>query len=263
MENKDTQIVPEKKSKLGLVLNIVSIVVAVIAVITMVLVIFTTQAEGQKGKPVFGMRSFIVLSNSMAESDDPNDKTFKANDLIFVKEVTDYSTIKVGDVITYISQEPESLYQVVTHKVLEVKVNNGQYVFVTYGTTNGWETVKGNGELDEAKTEEVEGNNLLYGKKVGQIGSVGTVLNFLRKPVGYAVCVGIPFVAIMVMQAINTIRLVGSYKKIKHDEEFKEKDEENALLKAQLEALRAQMNLGATTVEPLETEQSVNPEQTE
>ena len=262
MENKDTQTVP-KKNKVGLILNIVSIVVAVIAVITMVLVIFTTQATGQKGTPVFGMRSFIVLSNSMAESDDPNDDTFKANDLIFVKEVTDYSTIKVGDVITYQSAKAESMGQIVTHKVLEViKTGTGAYKFVTYGTTNGWETVKGNGISDPAKTETVN-QSFVIGKKVGQIGGVGSVLTFLRKPIGYAICVGIPFVVIMVMQAINTIRLVGGYRKIKHDEEFKAKDDENALLKAQLEALRAQMNLGATTVEPLETEQSVNPEQTE
>jgi signal peptidase I len=243
MAKQDAIKVPEKKSKVGLILNIVSIVVAVIAVIMMVTVMFTTQSAKENGKPIFGTYSMIVLSDSMSVSDEPDGETFKVNDLIFAKEVSDFSKIKKGDIITYQSRKLESMGQRVTHKVLSVRkeqLENGSYyyVFTTYGTTNGWS--RPDGTIDPAKTENVAQDHIL-GVYTGKIAGVGTVLNFLRKPLGYAICVGLPFVAIMVMQAINTIRLVGSYRKSKTDDKVKAMDDENALLKAQLEALQAQM----------------------
>ena len=73
------------------------------------------------------------MSKSQISKDEPI--FFNKDDLIFIKEVSDVSTIEVGDVITFVSYNTESKGKTVSHKVRSIKTSaNGSILgFETYG----------------------------------------------------------------------------------------------------------------------------------
>ena len=80
-------------------------------------------------RSLFGYKAFIVLTDSMAKTD------FAAGDLVLVKEV-DPDTLKPGDIISYISRDPQNNGKTVTHKIRQRTTDAyGAPGFITYGTT--------------------------------------------------------------------------------------------------------------------------------
>lgn len=80
---------------------------------------------------------------------------FDAGDLVLVKEVKDYSTLKEGDIISYISQNTENYGEVVTHKIRRITTDvSGEPGFITYGTTT---IVFGGLDADPVKRQEQYG----------------------------------------------------------------------------------------------------------
>ena len=67
----------------------------------MVFTIVSVNTFDRNDRDLFGYRCYIVVSDSMSKTD------FNAGDLILVKEV-DPTTLQVGDIISYQSQNAEN-----------------------------------------------------------------------------------------------------------------------------------------------------------
>lgn len=208
--------------------TIVWLVVA-LAVFMMIFTVISVTTFNRNDRNLFGYKAYIVNSDSMAATD------FDAGDLIFVKEV-DASTLKEGDIITYISQNSESFGEVITHKIRRLTTDaQGNPGFVTYGTTT---------DVDDATIVTYP---YVMGKYESHLNGVGTFFNFLKTPQGYIVCIFVPFMLLILYQGLNCIRLFRRYKQEQTEELEAEKAmieaerAESAKMMAELQALKAQL----------------------
>ena len=107
---------------------------------------------------MLGYKPFIVLSGSM-------ESELYKGDLAIVKNV-DANTLKENDIIAFRDKED----YVVTHRIIEIKNNNGKKEFVTKGDNNNTED---SGTVSLAEVE---------GKYIGKISGCGNVLLVMQKP---------------------------------------------------------------------------------
>ena len=195
----------------------------------MIFTVISVTTFNRNDRDLFGYKAYIVNSDSMAATD------FDAGDLIFVKEV-DASTLKEGDIITYISQNSESFGEVITHKIRSLTTDaQGNPGFITYGTTT---------DVDDTTIVTYP---YVMGKYESHLNGVGTFFNFLKTPQGYIVCIFVPFMLLILYQGINCIRLFRRYKQEQTEELEAEKAKieaeraESAKMMAELQALKAQL----------------------
>ena len=99
-----TQATPKKV--LGVIKTVLVWIVLVVSVFMMVFTIISKLTFNQADRNVLGYKFMIVLSDSMSKTH------FDAGDVVIVKEV-DKSTLKEGDVISFISQNEESFGQTI------------------------------------------------------------------------------------------------------------------------------------------------------
>ena len=81
-------------------------------------------AESGDWKPPL-YNAYIIVSQSMTP-------VIKVNDAIITKRVSG-NDINVGDVVTYLSENPQYPGIMITHRVIEKNQVNGEYYFVTKG----------------------------------------------------------------------------------------------------------------------------------
>ena len=186
-------------------------IVVVVAVLMMVFTIVSVNTFDRNDRDIFGVRCYIVLSDSMSATD------FDAGDLVLVKEV-DPTTLQVGDIIAYQSQNSENYGATVTHKIrAKTTDKNGNPGFITYGTTTG---------VDD---ETIVTYPFILGKYQMALPQVGTFFQFLRTPQGYIICILIPFLLLIIYQGLNCVKIFKMYK-----------SEQMAELKAEKDALEEQ-----------------------
>ena len=168
--------------------------VVLLAVCMMIFTIISVTTFNRNDRSLFGYKAYVVTSDSMSKTD------FDAGDLILVKQV-DPATLKEGDIITYMSQNPESFGETITHKIRSLTTDaNGNPGFITYGTTT---------ETDDATIVTYP---YVLGKYEKAVPSIGTFFNFLKTTQGYFVCIFIPFMVLILYQGLNCIRLFRRYK---------------------------------------------------
>lgn len=203
--------------------------IVALAVFMMIFTVISVNTFNRNDRNLFGYRAYIVNSDSMSKTD------FSAGSLIFVKQV-DPSTLKEGDIITYISQSSDNYGANITHKIRRLTTDaQGNPGFVTYGTTTG---------IDD---DIIVTYPYVMGKYEGHLNGVGTFFNFLKTPQGYMVCIFVPFMLLILNQGINTISLFRRYKKEQMEELMAEKAQieaeraESARMMEELMALKAQL----------------------
>lgn len=203
--------------------------VVALAVFMMIFTVVSVTTFNRNDRNLFGYKAYIVNSDSMAATD------FKAGDLILVKQV-DVSTLLAGDVIAFISQDPNSFGETVTHKIRRKTTDaEGNPGFVTYGTTTN---------VDD---KIVVTYPYVLGKYEIRLAGVGTFFNFLKTTQGYIVCIFVPFMLLILYQGVNFIRLFRRYKKEQMEEMQAERDKieaeraESAKMLEELQALKAQL----------------------
>lgn len=201
----------------------------VFAVGIMIFTIISVNTFNQNDRNIFGYKAFVVRTDSMAKTD------FDAGDLILVREV-DPTTLVEGDIISFISTNPDSYGETVTHKIRRKTVDaDGEAAFVTYGTTT------------DTDDETLVSYSFVVGKYQGKIPKLGSFFMFLKEPQGYIMFIFIPFLALIVYQGINTILLFRRYRREQIEELEREKAriaaerEQAAKMMRELEELRAQM----------------------
>ena len=203
--------------------------VVALAVSMMIFTVVSVTTFNRNDRALFGYKMYIVNSDSMAKTD------FNAGDLIFAKEV-DPSTLKEGDIITYMSQNTASFGETVTHKIRKVTTDaEGNAGFITYGTTTGKDD------------ETIVTYPYVLGKYQGKIAGLGTFFNFLKTPPGYFVCIFTPFMLIIVYEGVKFFNLFRRYKKEQLEEmeaeraKIEEERAANAKMLEELQALKAQL----------------------
>lgn len=173
---------------------LVGLVVAM-AICMMIFTLVTVLTCNQTERSLFGYKGFIVRSDSMSATD------FNAGDLILVKEV-DPSTLQEGDIISFISGNSESFGEVATHKIRKItEDDNGNPAFVTYGTTT---------DTDDESLVTYES---VLGKYVKTLPSAGRLFAFIKTTPGYIVCIFLPFLILIILQGLNSVKLFKQYKR--------------------------------------------------
>ena len=203
--------------------------VVAVAVFMMVFTIISVNTFNRNDRDIFGIRFYIVLSDSMAATD------FDAGDLVVVQKV-DPTTLQEGDIIAYQSQNSENYGATVTHKIrTKTTDRNGNPGFITYGTTTG---------VDD---ETIVTYPFILGKYQLALPKVGTFFQFLKTPQGYIICILIPFLLLIIHQGLNCVKIFKMYKAEQMEELQAEKDALEAQRKqseemmAQLLAIQQQM----------------------
>ena len=215
------------KKAFSVIKNILVWLIVALAVFMMIFTVVSVNFFDKSDRNIFGYKFFIVQTDSMSATD------FDAGDIVISKNV-DVTTIKEGDIITFISENSHNYGETVTHKVRKVTTDsNGSIAFVTYGTTTN--------------TDDETLATMVIGKYVGKIIGVGKFFAFLKTTPGYIICILIPFLLLIISQGINCVRLFRSYKKEQMAEieaERKkleqEREESNRMMKEILE-LKAQL----------------------
>lgn len=217
------------KKALKIIKTVAVWLVVALAVSMMIFTVISVTTFNRNDRALFGYKMYIVNSDSMAKTD------FNAGDLIFAKEV-DPSTLKEGDIITYMSQNTASFGETVTHKIRKVTTDaEGNAGFITYGTTTGKDD------------ETIVTYPYVLGKYQGKIAGLGTFFNFLKTPPGYFVCIFTPFMLIIVYEGVKFFNLFRRYKKEQLEEmeaeraKIEEERAANAKMLEELQALKAQL----------------------
>ncbi len=203
--------------------------VLVAAVGMMIFTIVSATAFNRNDRSFLGFKMYTVNSDSMAATD------FNAGDLIFVKEV-EPSTLKAGDIITFMSQDADSFGETVTHKIRRVTVDaEGNPGFVTYGTTTN----------TDDKT--IVTYPYVLGRYQGRIPAIGRFFNFLKTTPGYFICIFTPFMLIILYEGTKFFHLFRRYKNEQMEEmqaertKIEEERAANAKMLEELQALKAQL----------------------
>jgi signal peptidase len=155
------------------VLNLIYYILLAFVVMVAILLIFSAF-------PIAGnYKIFVVQSGSMAPA-------IKMGSLVIVKPANDY---KIGDVITF---GPYSKTKApTTHRIYDIKVVNGQPVYITKGDAN-----------NAPDTREVTKRDIL-GKVLFSIPYLGYAVAFAKKPLGFALIVIVPAVIIIIDEIKN------------------------------------------------------------
>ena len=230
----------EKSKKiLDIVVKIATWLVIAFTVGMVIFTIISVNTFDRNDRNVFGIKFYIVQTNSMSKSENNAefDIHFNAGDIVLIKNVEDPTALKAGDVIAFMSTNSVSYGETVTHAIREVKINDKGKVlgYVTYGTNTGTN--------DEALVEP----EYVLGKYAGKLPGVGNFFAFLKTTPGYIVCILVPFLLLIGYNGINFIRLILGYRKEQKAEIQAERDQiaverqQAAEMLKELQELKAQL----------------------
>jgi len=137
--------------------------------------------------------AYIIVSQSMTP-------VIRVNDAIITKRV-DATDIKVGDVVTYLSENPEYPGIMITHRVIEKNQVNGEYYFVTKGDYNN---------IADPLTVKAE---QIYGKVVMRIPKIGFIQVMLSNYIGWIAIIVVPALAIISYDIVKLFEKLKNHKR--------------------------------------------------
>ena len=227
------------KKTLKLITKIGTWVLLAFTVFMMIFTIFSVATLDRNDRAIFGTKFYIVQTDSMSKSENNKDLDvhFNAGDIVLIKNLKTKTDLKKGDIIAFMSANTDSWGKTITHMIHDVKYDaNGKVEgYVTYGTNTG--------AIDEAVVEP----DYILGQYKGKIPGIGKFFAFMKTTPGYICCILIPFLLIIIYNAVNVIVLFRRYKgeqtaTLKEEKAQLEKDrEENQRMMAELMALKAQL----------------------
>jgi signal peptidase len=148
---------------------------------------FVLSSKINGGEPkVLGHTLMVVLSGSMSP-------VFETGDLIAVKPGDLNTQYEVGDVITFRSAENSSM--IITHRVKEVKIEDGFPVYITKGDANE------SADPDPVKQAQVIGKYAEF-----HIPKIGYLFDWVKTKAGLAVMLLIPGAILIIGPMVFLIR---------------------------------------------------------
>jgi len=227
------------KRALGIASKVLTWIIIAVTVFMMVFTIFSTLTFDRNDRNLFGIRFYIVLTDSMSPSENNKDDKvhFNAGDIVLIKNVDDAKALQPGEVIAFVSQNSDSFGETITHMIREVRTSEEGNVigYVTYGTNTGTD--------DEALVEP----EYVLGTYAGKLPKVGHFFSFLKTTPGYIVCILVPFLLLILWQGVNVVRLFKQYKREQMADmeaeraQLAKEREESARMMRELQALREQL----------------------
>ena len=193
------------KKILNIALKVVTWLLVAFTVFMMIFTIVTVTTVDRNDRSIFGVKFYIVQTDSMSLSENNKDMDvhFNAGDIVIIKNVEDNRALQAGDIIAFMSTNSVSYGETVTHMIREVKkTEDGKVIgYVTYGTNTGTD--------DEALVEP----EYILGAYTGKLPGIGNFFAFVKSTPGYIVCILLPFLLLILYNGINVIRLFRRYKK--------------------------------------------------
>ena len=247
------------KKILNIALKVVTWLLVAFTVFMMIFTIVTVTTVDRNDRSIFGIKFYIVQTDSMSLSENNKDMDvhFNAGDIVIIKNVDDPRALQAGDVIAFMSTNSVSYGETVTHMIHEVKkTEDGKVLgYVTYGTNTGTD--------DEALVEP----EYVLGAYSGKLPGVGNFFAFVKSTPGYIVCILVPFLLLILYNGVNVIRLFRKYKREQMEAMQAEKDKleaeraENQRMMQELLALKAQLDKkeGGEGTPPAEPASEVTP----
>lgn len=134
--------------------------------------------QGKEVVPLFG--EYVIITPSMTP-------TIKVNDAVIVRRTRE-EKLKVGDIITFKSNDVRYDGIIVTHRIVGIdNTSNGNVVYRTKGDNNRNE--------DTA----IVSNSNIYGKVIFKLPKFGYLQSLVKTPIGFCLLVLLPFVLIIVI----------------------------------------------------------------
>ena len=180
------------KSKAFKIINkIKNILLTVILVLLVIVVVASVFIKATGNTPsIGGYMLFRVATGSM-------EPEIMIGDVILVKELSDYSAIAVGDVVTYESRSGVTAGRPVTHKVIKAPYeDNGEWYLQTQGVAN------------DIPDEEINAEQLL-GVMVVKIPFLKELYSFFLTPWGLLTIIALIIIA-FAGEFINVVKIVGA-----------------------------------------------------
>lgn len=249
------------KKILNIALKVVTWLLVAFTVFMMIFTVVTVTTVDRNDRSIFGVKFYIVQTDSMSLSENNKDMDvhFNAGDIVIIKNVDDPRALQAGDVIAFMSTNSVSYGETVTHMIREVKkTEDGKVLgYVTYGTNTGTD--------DEALVEP----EYVLGAYSGKLPGVGNFFAFVKSTPGYIVCILVPFLLLILYNGVNVIRLFRKYKREQMADMQAEKEKleaeraENQRMMQELLALKAQLDKkeGGEGTPPAEPASEVAPEE--
>lgn len=182
---------------LKLINNIVYVILFLI--VASVLFVVILQRASNNAIALGGVRVFNIISESMIPK-------YNIRDVLVVKSI-EPQNIKVGDDIAYIGQESTFNQKIVTHQVIKIDYENGEYIFHTKGIANILE-------------DPLVHQNQVFGKVVYKIWILSLISKILSNV--YVVFFGI-FVPIVILIFWTILKLKGLVEVEEYEEEIEPK----------------------------------------
>ena len=236
------------KKILNIAFKVATWLLVAFTVFMMIFTVVTVTTVGRNDRSLFGVRFYIVQTDSMSLSENNKDLDvhFNAGDIIIVKKAKDTTALQPGDIISFMSTNSVSYGETVTHMIRKVQKNDAGKVegYVTYGTNTGTD--------DEALVEP----EYVLGVYGGKLPGVGRFFAFVKTTPGYIVCILVPFLLLILYNGVNVVRLFRQYKREQTEAMQAERDKidaeraENQRMMQELLALKAQLEQQSTEKTP-------------
>lgn len=188
--------------------RIMAVISVVIFIFGLTIFVSVLRASAGKAPSVFGFSVLQVTSGSM-------EPEIPVGGIVIVRKVKPDS-LKVGDVISFYSNDIDISGKVNTHRIIEIKQSeSGEKIFRTKGDANEY--------ADTAAVFEID----LVGKMIMNLGSVGgSVFDVLRNPTIILIFIVLPLIFITLGEAVNLAKLIAEYKFSDQKDEDDEKSSE-------------------------------------
>lgn len=212
-----------KKKEKSVLDIIVANVITLIFILTFLLMVFFVYCSmTNRMATVFGYHMLRVVTGSM-------DPTYPEGSYIVVKS-TDTDKLKVGEVISFYSRDEAIAGQVNTHRIKEIKNNNGTKSFVTKGDANPTQ------DPVEVRPEDIVGKVVAHANIIDGIGKA------IRNPWVYLIIVIIPLSVRFIIELKNVAVAYLEYKKEKDNQQEIVKLAQEQLEKEKLKQGEAELN---------------------
>lgn len=166
------------------------ILVILVLIAAFLLYYFTSmKIYAQKGEQ---FKPFISLYTILTQSMQPNINPY---DVIVDQTVSNPESIQIGDVITFVSSSSLTRGMTITHRVYDIKVEDGEYLYYTKGDDNL------SPDASPAKYSNV------LGKVLFKIPQLGKLQSFLATRGGWLIVVVIPALIIIISDILKLFRL--------------------------------------------------------
>ena len=234
------------KKTLNIALKVVTWLLVAFTVFMMIFTFVTVSTVDRNDRSIFGRKFYIVLTDSMSESDKNADMDvhFNAGDIVIIKDISNEGRLKLdsGDIIAFMSTNNDTYGKTITHMIRErVYDENGKLEgYRTFGTNTN--------TYDEAIVEP----EYILGEYSGKLPGVGNFFQYVQSTPGYITCILVPFLLLILYNGMNIIRLFRKYRREQLDAMQAERDKidaeraENERMMQELLALKAQLTQNGT-----------------